>query len=152
MTKINKLLFSGKRINETMRLTHNAKEILGLREDLLLSTSYRKIKEVLEIKFTKQFRKFCAENQIRFYITDLAVTKLDFDKSFLDEIEHIIGKDKLEEFKKQPTIKILADAELKASSHLIIFKKKQLSLEEAFERTKKSIEENLDVYKRLADR
>ena len=136
-----------------MRLTHNAKEILGLREDILLSTTYRKIKEVLEIKFTKQFRKFCAENNLRFAITEVAVTKLDFDKSFLDDLVEIFGgKEKLEEYKKHPTIKILADAELKASSHLIIFKKKQLSLEEAFEKTKKSIEENLDVYKRLADR
>lgn len=137
---------------KNMRLTHNPKEILGLRSDILLSCCYRKVKEVLGIKFTKQFRKFCAENQIRFYITELAVTKLDFDKSFLDDLEPILGKEKLEEFKKHPTIKILADAELKASSHLVIFKKNQLSIEEAFEKTKQSIENNIDVFKRLADR
>lgn len=135
-----------------MRLTHNSKEILGLRSDILLSCTYREVKKVLGIKFTKGFRKFCAENKLSFAITELKVTKLDFDKSFLDDLEPILGKEKLDEFKKYPTIKILADAELKASSHLIIFKKKQLSLEEAFEKTKQSIVDNIDVYKRLADR
>lgn len=113
-----------------MRLTHNPKEILGLRSDILLSCCYREVKAVLGIKFTKQFRQYCAENQIRFYITELRVTKLDFDKSFLDDLEPILGKEKLEEFKKYPTIKILVDAELKASSHLIMFKNKEISFKD----------------------
>lgn len=136
-----------------MRLVHNAKEVIGLRSDLLLSCQYRQVKEVLKIKFTRQFREFCAKNQLRFYITDTMVTHLDFDKSFLDSLTQSgIDKETVKWIKKQPTIVILPEGELKASSHLIIFKKKQLTIEEAFERTKESIIDNIDIYKRLADR
>lgn len=106
-----------------MRLTHNPKEILGLRADILLSCNYRKIKEVLKIKFHRQFFEFCEKNALQFYITELAVTKLDFDKSFLDELQSVMSKEQIENLKKIPTAKILADSELKISSHLIIFKK-----------------------------
>lgn len=104
-------------------LTHDPKKILSLGVNEILSCSSREIKKLLGIRLNTDLIKFCVKEDIEFLITELKVTNLDFDKSFLDGLSDIMGKKKLEEYKKKPSAKILVDAPLKASSHLLIFRK-----------------------------
>lgn len=110
-----------------MLLRHKPEDILGMHSNWLLSANLRKIKKVLKIKFHRQFIEFCEKHDLAFVITELAITHLDFDKSFLDILlKGGFDKETVDYLKKQPSAKILVDAELKTASHLLIFKKRLL--------------------------
>lgn len=103
-------------------ISHKVEDINNLSENVLLSVNYRKVKELLKFTRHNQFHKFCKDNGLLFRITELQVTNLDFDKSFLDVLKIAFDDELVEEIKKKPSAKILLDEELKISSHLIIVK------------------------------
>ena len=82
-------------------ISHNVNEIKNLSENVLLSVNYRKVKELLKFTRHKQFYKFCEDNGLLFRITELVVTNLDFDKSFLDVLKMAFDDKLIEEIKKK---------------------------------------------------
>ena len=106
-----------------LKINHDPFIIQHLEPFEVLSTSYRKVKEVMGFKYHDEFYSFLAENGLCCAITEVAFTNLDVDKSFLDDLKPILGEEQVENLKKKPSAKILFDAKLKISSHLIICKK-----------------------------
>ena len=104
------------------KISHKVEDIKNLSENILLSVNYRKIKELLKFTRHNQFFKFCEDNNLSYAITELSVTHLDFDKSFLDMLKPTCGEEFVEEYKKKPSAKILFGENLKINSHLIIIK------------------------------
>lgn len=104
-----------------LELTHNPLDIFALKDHkIALSCPLRKIKKVLNFHYNKDFISYCKNNNLTFKITDLQVTKFDFDKSFLDVLSPFVTKNQLKEIKETPTIVVLENEKLKASSHLLI--------------------------------
>lgn len=104
------------------KLTHDINRIFELQSFEILSTNYRKLKDKFGWKKHQQFYDFIKDNKLAFAITDLAFTKLDIDKSFLDVLKPVCGEEFVEEYKKKPSAVIKFDTPLKISSHLIIVK------------------------------
>lgn len=105
-----------------LKITHDVFMIKDLKPFEVLSTSYRKIKELFRFSHHYKFYDFLEEHKLCYAITEVAFTHLDVDKLFLDELKPILGEEQIEKIKKKPSAKILFDEKLKISSHLIICK------------------------------
>ena len=106
-----------------VKITHDIERIFDLQAAEVLSTNYRKLKEKFNFKKHKDFFEFIKKNNFLVAQTEVAFTHLDIDKSFLNRLKPAFGNDLIEEIKLKPSAKILFDAPLKTSSHLIIIKK-----------------------------
>lgn len=102
------------------KLTHDIDKILELEKFEILSTNYRKLKNKFGWKKHQQFYDFIKDNKLAVAITELAFTKFDIDKSFLNVLKPVCGEEFVEEYKKKPSAIIKFDDQLKISSHLII--------------------------------
>ena len=105
-----------------IKITHDIQRIFDLQAGEVLSTNYRKLKEKFNFKKHKDFSEFIRKNNFLVAQTEIAFTHFDIDKSFLNSLKTTLGNDVVEEIKLKPSAKILFDAPLKISSHLIIIK------------------------------
>lgn len=110
-----------------LELTHNPLDIYALKDHkIALSCTFRQIKKVLNFHYNKDFISYCENNNLTFKISETAITHLNFEKSFFDDFLGIFTKEEVDKMKTFPSIVILENAKLKASSHVIIASRKYL--------------------------